>query len=70
MIITSHLQSLPSEVFCHFLIQDIGLTREALDLGIRHSISENAPLPIILWNFGLITLEQYQTILDWINTNQ
>ena len=69
MINTSHPQNLPSQIFCDFLINDIGISREALDLGIRHSLNENAPLPIILWQFGLVNLEQYQLILDWEYNN-
>tara|TARA_Y100001968_G_C19258775_1_gene668167 strand:+ start:773 stop:982 length:210 start_codon:yes stop_codon:yes gene_type:complete len=65
LIHTSHPQTLPSKIFCDFLINDIGITKDALDLGVRHSLSENAPLPVILWQFGLISIDQYQLILNW-----
>tara|TARA_Y100001968_G_C19437308_1_gene760463 strand:+ start:2030 stop:2236 length:207 start_codon:yes stop_codon:yes gene_type:complete len=65
LINTSHQPQLPSSVFCDFLINKIGLSREAVDLGIRHSLEENAPLAIILWQYGLVNSEQYQLILDW-----
>ncbi len=67
LINTTHPHSLPSDDFCNFLLNDIGLSKEALDLGLRRSLDENAPLAIILWNFGLVNIEQYQSILHWQN---
>ncbi len=65
MITNSHPQSPPSDLLINFLIQKLGVSKNAIDLGIRQSQLEQAPLPIILWSFGLITLSQYQTVLDW-----
>ena len=48
-----------------FLRQKIGLSENALNLGIRQAELEQAPLPIILWSFGLLNLSQYQEVLDW-----
>lgn len=49
----------------NYLFHDLGLTKEAIELGLKHSRSENAPLPIVLWSFGLITGTQYQDIIKW-----
>ena len=49
----------------NFLKQKVGLSEEAINLGLRQSELEQAPLPIILWSFGLITLKQYQDVLNW-----
>ena len=65
MIVTSHSQVKPSQKLLKFLGQKIGLTDNAINLGIRQSEIEQSPLPIILWSFGLITLEQFQMTLDW-----
>tara|TARA_Y100001968_G_scaffold195161_1_gene179035 strand:+ start:280 stop:495 length:216 start_codon:yes stop_codon:yes gene_type:complete len=70
MILTSHSETEPGKDLCNFLQHNLGVSDDALALGIRQSILENAPLPIILRNFGLITLEQYQEILNWQNDNQ
>mgnify|MGYP001337011209 CR=1 FL=1 len=69
MVFTSHPQKEPSEKFFRFLEREIGLTSEAINLGIKYSIKENAPLPIVLWSFGLINLSQLQMIFKWLNTN-
>ncbi len=70
MIITSHEQPEPTVQLKNFLEQKIGLTENALNLGIRQSHLEQAPLPIVLWSFGLLSLEQYQQVQDWQIQNQ
>ncbi|KGG11704.1 MULTISPECIES: DUF2949 domain-containing protein [Prochlorococcus] len=52
-----------------FLKHEFELSDNAIDLGIKQSQLESAPLPVILLSFGLITLEQFQTLLDWIEKN-
>lgn len=47
------------------LRHQLGISENALDLGIRQAHIEQAPLPVVLWRYGLITLEQYQQVLDW-----
>tara|TARA_Y100001968_G_scaffold287967_1_gene289859 strand:+ start:2361 stop:2576 length:216 start_codon:yes stop_codon:yes gene_type:complete len=69
MIYTSHPQDPPSEELCLFLSEKIGLTDNAINLGKRHSEIENSPLPIVLWTFGLINVDQYAEILKWQNDN-
>ncbi|WP_241462976.1 MULTISPECIES: DUF2949 domain-containing protein [Prochlorococcus] len=60
---------MPSDELCLYLKRKFALTDKAIELGIKKSIEENAPLSIILWSYGLITVSQYQTLLDWINQN-
>ncbi len=70
MINTSHSQPRPDPDLIEFLRQRLGLSQRALELGIRQSQLEQAPLPIVLNTFGLITLTQYQQVLDWQDENQ
>ena len=67
MILTSHQQPKPTQEFKTFLKAKIGLNEDDLQLGIKQADAEQAPLAIILWSFGIITLEQYEEILDWQN---
>ena len=69
MIFTSHKEPNVSTELYIFLRQEFGLTESAIDLGVKHSQMESAPLHIILWNFGLIDINQYQILLDWIDQN-
>ena len=36
-----------------------------LDLGLKQASLEQAPLPAVLWRFGLISLEQLDQVLAW-----
>ncbi|MGA0989896.1 MAG: DUF2949 domain-containing protein [Vulcanococcus sp.] len=43
----------------------MGLSENALGLGLKQSQLEQAPLPVVLWRFGLISLEQLDQVLQW-----
>ena len=59
----------PSEDLCDFLINKIGISQNALELGIKRAALENSPLPIVMWSYGLITISQLDTILLWLKEN-
>ena len=65
MISSSHNLEEAPQLLLSFLKVKIGLSENAIELGIRQSRIEQAPLAIILWSFGLIDLHQYQEVLDW-----
>jgi Protein of unknown function (DUF2949) len=48
-----------------YLKQDLGLSEAALALVTRQQPTMTE-LPIVLWNHGLISLEQLGSIFDWI----
>ena len=41
-----------------FLIEKIGLEENSIELGLKLSIKNNTPLPILLWNYGILTIEE------------
>jgi hypothetical protein len=51
-----------------FLKDELLLSNESIDLALRHLAHDPGPLPIILWQYGLITLEQLSSIYDWMET--
>ena len=55
----------PSKELCDFIVDKLGISQSALDLGIKRSILENSPLPIVMWNYGLLTINQLKQILSW-----
>ena len=63
-------QSLPSKNLLIFLKEEFSLNDQAISLAIKHSNLESAPFPIVLWSFGLITVQQYQVLLDWVIDNE
>ncbi len=50
----------------HFLQEDLALPEAAIALALRHPEHHLAPLPMILWQYGLITLTQLDQIFDWL----
>ncbi|MCT0198709.1 DUF2949 domain-containing protein [Synechococcus sp. CS-1325] len=65
MVISSSPQPEPPSALVAYLQRELGLTQRALELGIRQARLEQAPLPVILWRFGLISLEQLDLVLAW-----
>ena len=65
MVIPTSPQPLPSRELVRYLRQDLGLSENALNLGLKQAQLEQAPLPVVLWRFGLISLEQLDQVLAW-----
>ena len=65
MIETNKPINPPSEELCNFIIDKVGISQSALDLGIKRTCLENSPLPIVMWSYGLLTLAQLKIILTW-----
>jgi hypothetical protein len=65
MIFSSTPQPLPSQNLLRYLQHQVGLSDKALSLGVRQAALEQAPLPIVLWRFGLLSLAQLDEVLAW-----
>ena len=65
MINTNKPISTSSKDLSEFMINKLGISESALELGKRRSLLENSPLPIVMWSYGLITLSQLNIILTW-----
>ena len=69
MLSTSNSINSPSEELCCYIIDKLGISQNALELGIKRSLMENSPLPIVMWSYGLITLNQLNIIFLWLKDN-
>ena len=65
MVISSSPHPPPTPALLRYLRQELGLSDNALQLGLKQSDQEQAPLPVVLWRFGLISLEQLDQVLSW-----
>ena len=54
--------------FVRFLQEELALSPSSIVLALRHSQQDPGPLPMILWQYGLVTLEQLDRIFDWLET--
>ena len=68
MVMSSQRQPPATEALLHFLQRRLGLSHSALELGQRQAELEQAPLPIVLWSFGLLNLQQLEDVFDWQNS--
>ncbi|MGD1900961.1 MAG: DUF2949 domain-containing protein [Geitlerinemataceae cyanobacterium] len=49
-----------------FLRQDLDLSSDSIAIALRHHKLDRGPLPMVLLKYGLIDLEQLDTIYDWL----
>jgi hypothetical protein len=66
MVISTSPQPPPSPALLRYLRQELGMSESALGLGLKQAQLEQAPLPVVLWRFGLISLEQLDQVLVWL----
>lgn len=53
-----------------FLSDDIGLDNSSIELGINLSIKKNTPLPILLWSYGLLNIEELDMLYAYLYKNK
>lgn len=53
--------------FIHFLKQDLNIPAESISLALRDSTLRFGSLPMILWQYGLISRQQLEQIFDWLD---
>ena len=49
-----------------FLIDEIGLEESSIELGLKLSIRNNSPFPILLWSYGIITIEELDQLYTYL----
>ena len=68
MVMSSQRQPPATDALLEFLQRRLGLSPSAIELGLRQAELEQAPLPIVLWSFGLLSLNQLEEVFDWQNS--
>ena len=49
-----------------FLINEIGLDESLIELGMKLSIRNKTPLPILLWSYGMLTIEELDKLYSFL----
>jgi Protein of unknown function (DUF2949) len=49
----------------NFLQQELSISAEEIGLVMRRQETSMLQLPILLWQYGLITIQQLEKIFDW-----
>ena len=49
-----------------YLFDVIGLDESSIELGIKLSTKNNTPLPILLWSYGMLTIEELDKLYSFL----
>ena len=49
-----------------YLLNEIGLDESSIELAIKLSIKNNTPLPILLWSYGMLTIEELDKLYSFL----
>ena len=49
-----------------YLFKVLGLDESTIELGIKLSIKNNTPLPILLWSYGILTIEELDKLYSFL----
>ena len=49
-----------------YLFNVLGLVESTIELGIKLSIKNNTPLPILLWSYGMLTIEELDKLYSFL----
>ncbi len=54
--------------FINFLTEELAVPLASVSIAMRHWQHDPGPLSMILWQYGFVSLEQLEKILDWQDT--
>ena len=49
-----------------YLFNVLDLDESTIELGIKLSIKNNTPLPILLWSYGMLTIEELDKLYSFL----
>ena len=55
-----------SREMINYLFNVVGLDESSIELGIKLSIKNNTPLPILLWSYGMLTIEELDKLYSFL----
>ena len=49
-----------------YLFNELNLEESSIQLGLKLSIKNNTPLPILLWSYGMLTIEELDKLYSFL----
>ena len=49
-----------------YLFNEVGLDESAIELGLKLSIKNNTLLPILLWSYGMLTIDELDKLYSFL----
>ncbi len=60
------LEFKPTELI-HFLQEELKISNSEIAIVLQKRQNSNDPIPMLLWQYGLVSIEQLQRIFDWFD---
>lgn len=51
-----------------FLQDELAIAPDSLATALKYCEQDPGPLPMVLWQYGLVSLQQLDRIYDWLET--
>ena len=55
-----------SKELISYLFNEVGLDEQSIELALKLSLKNNAPLPILLWSYGMLTIEELDKLYSFL----
>ena len=52
-----------------YLLNEIGLKESSIELGLKLSKKNKTPLPILLWSYGMLTIDELDKLYSFLFQN-
>ena len=52
-----------------FLTNELGMNQSSIELGIKLAEKNNTPLPILLWSYGMLTIDELDKLYSYLFQN-
>ena len=49
-----------------YLFNELGLEESSIELGLKLSTRNKTPLPILLWSYGMLTIEELDKLYSFL----
>ena len=60
------MNNFASKEMIFYLVNEVGLEESSIELGIKLSMKNNTPLPILLWSYGMLTIEELDKLYSFL----
>jgi Protein of unknown function (DUF2949) len=60
------ISSAPVTKLIRFLQDDLAISASSMAIVLKQVEHNPGPLPMLLWQYGLVTIEQLDRIYDWM----
>ncbi len=63
---TNEQTELGNATLIHYLREELAVSEASIELALRHCQQEHGTLPMVLWRYGFVSIDQLNQIFDWM----